>query len=255
MTYFFEGDDSTAIDGAMRMHGTGSEDYFNGGWYAFPDRWDTQNSLPLHGCLTYSLPYCRTGGYRLFLADKMSFEKNIFHSIEHGPVSNSIPVEYCSLAFYYCNTGPENIVIPTNELTKIHTPDTLMIYPQLLNFNIWGNIDVKSLWATNTGGLSFIFTVNDESRLRFSLDDLPRGKYKLYVDFNRTSDGCEFSLLQRQTILSGWIDGYKAEKERVEYFYLSDVDILNDKNPFTLSFKTGRNNRSFFLNRFVLVRE
>lgn len=40
MTYFFEGDDSTVVDGAMRMHGTGSEDYFNGGWYALMDRWE-----------------------------------------------------------------------------------------------------------------------------------------------------------------------------------------------------------------------
>jgi hypothetical protein len=78
MTYFFEGDDSISIDGAMRMHGTGSEDYFNGGWYAFPDRWDAKSSLPLHGSLAYSLPFCRTGGYRLFLSDKMSFEKSIF---------------------------------------------------------------------------------------------------------------------------------------------------------------------------------
>ena len=43
MTYFFEGDDSTATDNVFRMHGTGSEDYFNGGWYALPDRWDRNN--------------------------------------------------------------------------------------------------------------------------------------------------------------------------------------------------------------------
>ncbi|RYD74311.1 MAG: DUF2961 domain-containing protein, partial [Sphingobacteriales bacterium] len=67
MTLFFEGDDYTAIDGKMTMHGTGSEDYFNGGWYALLDRWDRKMSLPLHGSLDYSLPFSRTGGYRLFL--------------------------------------------------------------------------------------------------------------------------------------------------------------------------------------------
>ena len=51
MTYFFEGDDSTAIDGEFRIHGTGSEDFFNGGWYAMMDRWDGKLSLPLHGAL------------------------------------------------------------------------------------------------------------------------------------------------------------------------------------------------------------
>ena len=56
MTLFFEGDDSTYVDNKMRLHGTGSEDYYNGGWYALLDRWDRGNSLPLHGCLDYSLP-------------------------------------------------------------------------------------------------------------------------------------------------------------------------------------------------------
>ena len=100
MTYFFEGDDSTNVDGDFRMHGTGSEDYFNGGWYAMMDRWEGKMSLPLHGALDYSLPFCRTGGYRLFLSDKISFNESFYHSIEHGPVGNQFPVDYTSLALY-----------------------------------------------------------------------------------------------------------------------------------------------------------
>jgi hypothetical protein len=130
-----------------------------------------------------------------------------------------------------------------------------MIYPQLLDFNIWGNIDIKSFWATNTGGLSFMFTVNDESRLRFSFDDLPAGKYKLFADFTKTPEGCSFSVLKRQTVLSGWIDTYKAEKERVEYFYITDIDIENGRNPFTISFKTVSDKKTLFLNRFILVKQ
>ena len=51
MTTFFEGDDSTVVDGELRMHGTGSEDFFNGGWYALLDCWDAAMSLPLSGAL------------------------------------------------------------------------------------------------------------------------------------------------------------------------------------------------------------
>ena len=89
MTLFFEGDDSTYVDNKMRLHGTGSEDYYNGGWYALLDRWDRGNSLPIHGCLDYSLPMGRTGGYRFFLSDKMSYEKEIYHGMEHGEVNNN----------------------------------------------------------------------------------------------------------------------------------------------------------------------
>lgn len=50
---FFEGDDSTYVDGKMRIHGTGSEDYYNGGWYDLPGKWNCAKSLPIHGCLDY----------------------------------------------------------------------------------------------------------------------------------------------------------------------------------------------------------
>ena len=100
MTLFFEGDDSTYVDNKMRLHGTGSEDYYNGGWYALLDRWDRGNSLPIHGCLDYSLPMGRTGGYRFFLSDKMSYEKEIYHGMEHGEVNNNFPVDYTSVSFF-----------------------------------------------------------------------------------------------------------------------------------------------------------
>lgn len=85
MTLFFEGDDSTYVDNKMRLHGTGSEDYYNGGWYALLIV-GTEETASLHGCLDYSLPMARTGGYRFFLADKMSYEKEIYHGMEHGEV-------------------------------------------------------------------------------------------------------------------------------------------------------------------------
>ena len=70
MTYFFEGDDSTVVDGTLRMHGTGSEDYFNGGWYALPDRWDAALAVNLSAAfhaIRLSLPGMRARNYgRIF---------------------------------------------------------------------------------------------------------------------------------------------------------------------------------------------
>jgi hypothetical protein len=48
-TPFFEGDDETTIDGQTTIRGTGSEDFFNGGWYDVPDRWEKNLSFPLSG--------------------------------------------------------------------------------------------------------------------------------------------------------------------------------------------------------------
>jgi hypothetical protein len=100
-TPFFEGDDSTATDGVFRIHGTGSEDYFNGGWYDIQGRWDTARSMPLSGCLAYSHALARTGGYRLYLSDKIPFEKSIFQCIEHGRTALGDPAVYTSVSFYY----------------------------------------------------------------------------------------------------------------------------------------------------------
>jgi hypothetical protein len=100
-TPFFEGDDSSATDGIFRIHGTGSEDYFNGGWYDIQGRWDTARSMPLSGCLAYSHALARTGGYRLYLSDKITFEKSIFQCIEHGRTAYGDPAVYTSVSFYY----------------------------------------------------------------------------------------------------------------------------------------------------------
>jgi len=255
MTYFFEWDDSTATDGRFRMHGTGSEDYFNGGWYAFPDRWDAKMSLPIHGCLEYSLPFCRTGGYRFYLSDKIPFEKSIYHSIEHGPVQNEIPVAYTSLSFYYGNKPPAQVLKPTNELTAVPIPDTLLIYPQLANLNFWGNVQLKSEWVYPTGGMSYIFTVNDESHIRIPLETIPPGNYKVFADFAKLPEGCTFSLWERQTQISEWIPGNSSSRHRTEQLYLGNISVSSSQPTLTFQFKTDSSHTVFFLNRMKLVRK
>ncbi len=255
MTYFFEGDDSASVDGNFRIHGTGSEDYFNGGWYAMLDRWDGRMSLPLHGALDYSLPFCRTGGYRFYISDKISFENSFYMSIEHGPAGNKFPVDYTSLALYYSDAPANESTAPTNELAKVHIPDTLIIYPQLMDFNIFGSLDVKTTWKYGTGGESYLFTPGGDSWLRISLADIPPGKYKVFFDIMKEPFGCDFSLWQRQTQLSDWISTYQANEERSNNLFVCDLDHLDFINTITIRFKTGKLRSSLLLNRIILVKK
>jgi len=254
MTYFFEGDDSTNVDGEFRMHGTGSEDYFNGGWYAMMDRWEGKMSLPIHGALDYSLPFCRTGGYRLFLSDKISFNESFYHSIEHGPVGNRFPVDYTSLGLYYANAPSIKAPEPTVELTKVFVPDTLFIYPQLMDYNIFGSIDVKTTWKYGTGGETYFFTPGSDSWLRISFEDIPHARYSLYFDVMQEPFGCDFSLWQRQTQVSEWISTHSNKEERKEEVYVGDIDVEDFKNTLTLRFKLQGERRTLVLNRLILVR-
>ncbi len=254
MTLFFEGDDSTAIDGTCRLHGTGSEDYFNGGWYAMMDRWDDKMSLPLHGSLGYSLPFCRTGGYRLYLTDKLSFRKSFYHSIEHGPVRNDFPSDYTSVAFYYSDTPAQNITIPTDQLSAVFIPDTLYLYPQLCGFTLYGKMDVETTWKYGTGGESYRFTPGNESWLRLSLDEIPAGQYSVYLDLINDPSGCEFSIWQRQKQVSEWFSTFSREEMRVRELFISDISIPETLKTLTFRFRTGGAAKSLLVNRIKLIK-
>ena len=254
MTTFFEGDDSTVVDGELRMHGTGSEDFFNGGWYALLDCWDAPMSLPLSGALDYSIPFCRTGGYRFFINDKVSFEKSFFHSIEHGPEHNEVPSDYTSVSYYYCDRSNVQSLIPSPANTTIYLPDTLMLYPQLLDMGIEGHADIETKWAWPIDGMTFYYTVDDETKIRIQLPAVPAGNYDLYLDYVKSPGGASFSLWQRQTPLSDWIDGYNSNVQRIPMTQFAHLSVTDLNQSISFRFKTAANRKQFILNRIILIR-
>lgn len=243
MTLFFEGDDVTTIDGEMRVHGTGSEDYFNGGWYALLNRWDKKISLPLHGSLAYSLPYARTGGYRLFKGDKMPFNQSIEHTIEHGPEDNNMPVDYISVAFYYADK-PINTEqsVPTNKLTKVYVPQTFMLYPQLMKYSFMGKVE------TDNG----LFMSNHHGQVRIDLSELPQGRYKLYVDIDKFPAGAEVSLWQRQKRVAENVSFYAQKDEKEDKKYFCEINIDDFNQTLTIRFKEENMKRNTIkINRLI----
>ncbi len=107
-TPFFEGDDQATIDGVLSMHGTGSEDFFNGGWYDVPGRWDTRRSLALWGCLGYGKHLGRSAGFRFMLPDPVVFHESIHYAIEHAPERNDLATDYTSVTYLYADRPPES---------------------------------------------------------------------------------------------------------------------------------------------------
>ncbi|HEY4325985.1 MAG TPA: glycoside hydrolase family 172 protein [Mucilaginibacter sp.] len=249
MTQFFEGDDSTSTDGVTRIHGTGSEDYFNGGWYALMDRWDTKMSLPLHGALDYSLPFARTGGYRLYLDDKISFNNHISHSIEHGPQGNKVPVVYTSMALYYSADPANKITPPINRLSRSYVLDTLIMYPQLMKFGFWGITGVKEDYS------GFNFIADDDGRINISLATIPPGRYKLYADVEINPKGADISFWQRQTQVSGWLSLNSPKKENKKQMYVCDLTVDEFKNSISIVFKTNGENNELMLSRLIFAKE
>jgi hypothetical protein len=258
MTIFFEGDDICSIDGELRLHGTGSEDYFNGGWYALPDRWDQGFSLPVHGALAYSIPLARTGGYRFYISDKLSFEKNFNLDIEHGPENNAIPVDYTSVAFYYCDTPPVENNIPSMELLSMSkSPSTLEYWIEMLpvkaissGATLSKETRVDANTKENYGILKL--TTGDNGYVKYELEVPEDGEYKLYLSFFKGPDCNPFTVSQRQIPVSLTIDAYASEFNLLKKEYIGTLFIKEGTN--TLTIKLNENPKGFEKGSFLLHR-
>lgn len=247
MTLFWEGDDTTFIDGKLRMHGTGSEDYYNGGWYALLDRWDRGISMPIHGALDYSLPMARTGAYRFFLSDKLSFEKNISHGIEHGEVNNNFPVDYASVAFYYAEKPLKEKMEPVAELREVPMLTKHTYYPQLMEVTL-----ERGMQVILDRGLSL--KAFGKGSARIMLTDVPEGKYKVLLNYYETPKGGDFQIWQRQNQLSDWIST-RAEKDNLkENVYIGDIQLTAQTNSITVHVRENNKADLFELGLITLER-
>lgn len=248
MTLFFEGDDSTYVDGKMRLHGTGSEDYYNGGWYALLDRWDRGISLPIHGSLDYSLPMNRTGGYRFFLSDKMTFENAIYHGMEHGGVNNDFPVDYISVAFLYSDEPLKDRMEPTEELREVYLPTEHVYFPQLMDLALGGGIQV-----VHDRGIRV--NTNNQGMMRVMLNDVPEGKYKVIINYHEKPNGADFQIWQRQKRLSDWKSTKGNNEQFREGLHVGDIELTQQTNSITFNVrKNGDKGDQFELNLITLQR-
>ncbi len=247
MTVFFEGDDVATVDGEMRIHGTGSEDYFNGGWYAVLDRWDRGISLPIHGSLAYTLPLARTGGYRFYLSDKVSFDDSYRLTIEHGPEGNQTPVDYASVAFYYGDTPPAERMDPFENPAPMVSPSLHEFFPQLLSVSVRGGTTVDY-----GSGQYLEIRSEGEGLARFDVGAVPPGRYRVFLSFERGPDGADFSVWRRQHPVSGWMTSRAEATDLAEGIEVGEVELSDQVRTLSLRIEGEGRRRAFRLYRLIL---
>jgi hypothetical protein len=99
---YLEGDERVHVDGSRSpaLHGTGTEDFYEGGWYFNRGTFSAPlNGNPAHE-LAYGCPKDCDSLYRLLVADAIPFASSIRFGIEHGPL-NDVPARYGSTTFWY----------------------------------------------------------------------------------------------------------------------------------------------------------
>ncbi len=243
-TEFFEGDDSTVLDGKHLLHGTGSEDYFNGGWYAQPNGWVERKGMELSGCLDYSLPKSRTGGYRYYMLDKLPFQNSIYHSMEHGPEGNNRKVEYTSLAMYYAGKPVTTGAAPTNATSAVFVADTFSFYPRLMDHVSYAG------GARQVNGDAEI-AARAEGTFVVDTRDVSPGKYKLYVH-GRGVHGINIRLPGQQVKSTLMLKEGK-NSERMSDYVLGNVTISEGQQSLPVLVNAGADNVQIAI--FHLARE
>jgi hypothetical protein len=115
---FLEGDELIYVDGEKEpsIHGTGTEDYFNCGWY-FATGLVAQ---PLHGH-TYRTDRDQIAAYRLQVPDCVPFDKQIEVRIEHGGENDYPDADYSSTAYFY-QKEPHHDFFKLPEPSHIYLP-------------------------------------------------------------------------------------------------------------------------------------
>jgi hypothetical protein len=268
-TLFFEGDDATTIDGEVTIHGTGSEDFFNGGWYDVPDRWEKRLSFPLSGCLGYAKHLGRTGGYRLFLGDAYAFRRSLRQTIEHSGEKNNLPTDYCSVAWFYAERHPnaEPALPPLQDRAVNDLRETVFPAWWQTPLNAWSfdraslarkkeqieGEEVRCLSLTATGedwfGPHFLSPVCEVPAA---------GRYAIYLEVVKGPAQARVQLFQDENPVADPVDLYAERPSKSGRLLLGRLDLAEGKN--NLMFKlVGRNERSSGLGldliQIVCVRE
>jgi hypothetical protein len=96
--WYLEGDEMVYVDGEdyPSVYGTGTEDYFTGGWYFNKGEFHG----PYHGLIIKDEETARTAIYRFHVGDAIPFKEKLLFTIEHGHGNEEV-ADYSSTAYWY----------------------------------------------------------------------------------------------------------------------------------------------------------
>jgi hypothetical protein len=248
---FLEGDEMVYVDGETKpsINGTGTEDYFNSGWYFNYGVY----SAPYHGVTIKDDEKSRINAYRWHIEDAIPFKKSIRFTIEHG-AGNDVTADYSSVAFWY-QTHPHAAFPPL--------PADLMPSPGPEIPKVSGIIEGESLlpgaketvgdvstqdmggFAGDWSGLSQLWWVTGEpnGRLTLTLNAPEAREYELIGYFTQAPDYGDAAVSVNGRRLSPVVKGYAEGVRPTGPVSLGRVAVKAGANEVTLE-NVGKDDRS-----------
>lgn len=263
---FFEGDDETTIDGGLVIRGTGSEDFFNGGWYDVPGRWETRVSLPLSGSLDFKRHLGRTGGYRFMITDAYPFDRSILQTIEHGPVGNLFPADYTAVTFIYADRNP-HASLPPLAARKVADPGSVVFTPGWttpIHAFSWSNAVLmkkdEKIGEENLRHISMQAKdreVFGDHYISFICEMPAAGKYKVSIEAIEGPSQAVVQIFRNEVGVGNPVDLYASERRKSRALPLGEFEMVEGDNR--VMFKLiGKNEKSsglgFDLYRIIFER-
>lgn len=262
-TLFFEGDDQTTVDGELVIHGTGSEDFFNGGWYDVPDRWEKRISFPLSGCLGYWKHLGRTGAYRLFLGDAPAWRQSIRQTIEHAGEKNNILTDYCSVTYFYSEGRPTADLAPPPLAARAVHDLREVVFPMWWQTPIYAwsydratltrrkeqlaGEEVRFLSLTGTGQDWF-----GPHFLSPTCDVPAAGRYAIYLEAVKGPAQAMVQLFQNENPVADPVDLYAEKPAKSGRLLLGRLDLDEGRNNLMLKL-VGQHEKSTGLGLDVIA--
>jgi len=173
--YFLEGAERVYTDGALspQWYGTGTEDFYEGGWYfkngkhfSAPLTGQPDQRTAAGGCADYCI-----AAYRLMLAEAIDYHSAIRFGIEHGK-RNMVQPDYSSTAFLY--TQPDATITPGDEVNPSDPVSRLLhgyrdedATDQLLVSQYEGSDDMRpvvGLVRSTSAAIAFDFAIGPDNR-------------------------------------------------------------------------------------------
>ncbi len=105
---YMEGDERFYVDGSASpvLQGTGTEDYFNGGWYFLFGRFSQALFGAPYRLSPVGLTTGRTGAYRMQVGDRVSFWDGARFGIEHDAADDDPHDDHASVTYLYRRPEP-----------------------------------------------------------------------------------------------------------------------------------------------------
>ena len=186
---FLEGDEMIYIDGEKQasIKGTGTEDYFNSGWYFNQGEFNA----PYHGLILKDETLGRIAAYRFHILDCIPFKKSIRALIEHGDQNTQI-ADYSNTAYWYqkephrpfAQMLPPGLRIPLRVQVPNGALEAESLTPQCTTLS--SSVEDMSAYGADWSGFKQLKVKAEKKGDKFSLM-LPahEGRYDVDVYFSK----------------------------------------------------------------------